>query len=151
MLSDFDKVIPLVAAAALLVGRVWYDRTAGGRRAARAIYGSGAFPGYLRAGPATAPLLAVGALVAQLGLLAPPGIDGRLVCLGLGIVGAAGALGYRRPPPLASSWMRDELAAGTLAIPEWDWLDKFQCAVLALGAVGLTAVGTLGLFGGIPR
>lgn len=146
-MSPMESILPLCGAAAILVGPLWYGRAAGGRRAARVLYRSGAFPFYLRAGPAVAPLGAFGLLVVQLALLAPPEIHGWIASLGAGIIAAAAALGYRRPPPLAPRWMRDELAAGTLPTPVWDWLDRLQCGVLVVGA----AVGVLGFLIGFPR
>ena len=138
----------LVLAGLLFAERLLIDRTERGRAMARRFYVSRAYPYVLRMAPATGPLVGLALLVVAAGSAAPSGLGGIVGSAGMGLVAAAAAAGYRRPPLGAPRWMRDEIRNGRLPLEGPDAVDRLTLwllvalAVLApLSGIALTIAG----------
>jgi hypothetical protein len=141
-------LMPVLMAVILFAYRVWTDRTERGRDQARRRYMEGRYPYFLRMAPATSPLMGLALLVVAAALVAPTGLKGIVGSVGMGLVAAAAAAGYRRPPLLAARWMLEEIRTGRLPEALPDAIDRLMFRLFAalailmpLGGIVLTAAG----------
>jgi hypothetical protein len=125
----------VLGAFAFLALRVWSDRSERGRALARQFYAWSGLLFPMRTFLASVPLSAAGLIVLGLGLLGPRPVALAATWVGIALTYASFLMGYRSPHPFMASWMRAEIALGSLPGARPDWLDWLY--FLMLGAMGL--------------